>query len=68
MLLAPRKMVSGSLVQYLAGADVDEKSKLMARQVYDLAEMGQAPLDGDAMLAFVKRSYELLADENAVKE
>ena len=33
----------------------------MARQVYDLAEMGQAPLDGDAMLAFVKRSYELLA-------
>ncbi len=50
-----------ALVQYLATADVDEKSKLMARQVYDLAEMGQAPLDGDAMLAFVKRSYELLA-------
>ena len=50
-----------ALVQYLATAGVDEKSKLMARQVYDLAEMGQAPLDGDAMLAFVKRSYELLA-------
>lgn len=50
-----------ALVQYLATADVDEKSKLMARQVYDLAEMGQSPLDGDAMLAFVKRSYELLA-------
>ena len=50
-----------ALVQYLAGAPVDERGKLMARQVYDLAEMGQAPLDGDAMLAFVKRSYELLA-------
>ena len=48
-------------MQYLAGAPVDERDKLMARQVYDLAEMGQAPLDGDAMLAFVKRSYELLA-------
>lgn len=50
-----------ALIQYLAGAEVNDRNQLMARQVYDLAEMGQAPLDGEAMLAFVKRSYELLA-------
>lgn len=50
-----------ALIEYLASAPVDERNKLMAQQVYDLAEMGQAPLDGDTMLAFVKRSYELLA-------
>lgn len=64
MMPEQKKLVlntGNALIQYLAGADVDERSKLMARQVYDLAEMGQAPLDGDAMLAFVKRSYELLA-------
>ena len=64
MMPEQKKLVlntGNALVQYLAGAPVDERDKLMARQVYDLAEMGQAPLDGDAMLAFVKRSYELLA-------
>lgn len=48
-------------VQALAGRDPeDELTKLLCRQVYDLARMAAAPLESEEITAFLERSQKLV--------
>lgn len=48
------------LVKYTLEHDEDETSKLIAKQIYDLAMISHKPLSSDAMSEFVKRSNEIM--------
>ena len=48
------------LVKYLETAGDGERAKLVAQQIMDLAEMARNPLESERMVAFLKRSSELL--------
>ncbi len=50
------------LVAYLTKDDAsDEKRKLVCEQIFDLAEMARQPLVGERMVAFLKRSTQILS-------
>ena len=42
-------------VQKLAGREKDERSVLLARQLYDLAELSRQPLEAEQMTEFIRR-------------
>ncbi len=48
------------LVKYLETAGEGERAKMVAQQIMDLAEMARNPLESERMVAFLKRSSELL--------
>ena len=47
-------------VQKLAGREKDERSVLLARQLYDLAELSRQPLEAEQMTEFTRRSMEIV--------
>lgn len=47
------------VIAALATGEDDEQAKLIASQVYDLAELSRAPLEPEQMTAFLKRSMKL---------
>ena len=47
-------------VQKLAGREKDERSVLLARQLYDLAELSRQPLEAEQMTEFIRRSMEIV--------
>ncbi|MBQ4226737.1 MAG: molecular chaperone HtpG, partial [Clostridia bacterium] len=50
------------LVAYLTKDDAsDEKRKLVCEQIFDLAEMARQPLVAERMVAFLKRSTQILS-------
>jgi len=48
------------LVSYVIEHKDDENAKLFCEQLYDLARISHAPLDSEAMTAFVARSNEIM--------
>ncbi len=48
------------LIVYLEGSEDEELDEMICRQVADLAEMARSPLESERMVAFLKRSNELL--------
>lgn len=48
------------LVKYLEAAPEGELTSKIAQQIMDLAEMARSPLESERMVAFLKRSSELL--------
>ncbi len=48
-------------VQKLASREQDERSLLLTRQLYDLAELSRQPLEAEQMTAFIRRSMEIVA-------
>ena len=49
-------------VQALSGRDPEEETtKLLCRQIYDLARMAAKPLEGEEITAFLQRSQQLVA-------
>ena len=47
-------------IRKLAGREKDERSLLLARQLYDLAELSRQPLEAEQMTAFIRRSMEIV--------
>ena len=47
-------------VRKLAARDKDERSVLLARQLFDLAELSRQPLEAEKMTAFIRRSMEIV--------
>ena len=47
-------------VQKLAGREKDERSVLLAHQLYDLAELSRQPLEAEQMTEFIRRSMEIV--------
>ena len=48
-------------IQKLAAREQDERSLLLARQLYDLAELSRQPLEAEKMTEFIRRSMEIVA-------
>jgi molecular chaperone HtpG len=48
------------LVKYTLENDEDDTSRLIAKQIYDLAMISHKPLSSDAMAEFVKRSNQIM--------
>ena len=48
-------------VKALAAREKDERSVLLARQLYDLAELSRQPLEAEKMTEFIRRSMEIVA-------
>lgn len=48
------------LVKYLEKEGETDRAKMVAQQIMDLAEMARNPLESERMVAFLKRSSELL--------
>lgn len=48
------------LVSYLTSHGEDDKAKLIAEQLYDLAKLQQAPLAPEAMTKFIQRSNDIM--------
>ncbi len=48
-------------VQKLSEREKDERSVLLTRQLYDLAELSRQPLEAEAMTEFIRRSMEIVA-------
>ena len=48
------------LVQYVTEHQDGENAELICEQLYDLAKIQHAPLDGDAMAKFISRSNEIM--------
>ena len=48
-------------IQKLAAREQDERSELLARQLYDLAELSRQPLEAEKMTEFIRRSMEIVA-------
>ncbi len=48
------------LVKYLETAGEGERTSMIAQQIMDLAEMARNPLESERMVAFLKRSSQLL--------
>ncbi len=51
---------SNTIVQTLLASEDEEKRKLIAAQLYDLARMSTRPLEKEEITAFLKRSNQLL--------
>lgn len=49
-----------STVKKLAAREKDERSVLLARQLYDLAELSRQPLEAEQMTEFIRRSMEIV--------
>ena len=49
-----------STVRKLAEREKDERSLLLARQLYDLAELSRQPLEAGQMTEFIRRSMEIV--------
>ena len=47
-------------VQKLSEREKDDTSLLLARQLYDLAELSRQPLEAEQMTAFIRRSMEIV--------
>ena len=47
-------------VRSLAAREKDERSVLLARQLYDLAELSRQPLEAEKMTEFIRRSMEIV--------
>ena len=47
-------------VKKLAAREKDERSVLLARQLYDLAELSRQPLEAEQMTEFIRRSMEIV--------
>ena len=47
-------------VQKLASREKDERSVLLAHQLYDLAELSRQPLEAEQMTEFIRRSMEIV--------
>ena len=47
-------------VKKLAARDKDERSLLLTRQLYDLAELSRQPLEAEKMTEFIRRSMEIV--------
>lgn len=47
-------------VQKLADREKDERSVLLTRQLYDLAELSRQPLEAEQMTEFIRRSMEIV--------
>ena len=47
-------------IQKLAEREKDERSLLLARQLYDLAELSRQPLEAEQMTEFIRRSMEIV--------
>ena len=47
-------------VKKLAGREKDERSLLLTRQLYDLAELSRQPLEAEQMTEFIRRSMEIV--------
>lgn len=47
-------------VQKLAAREKDETSLLLARQLYDLAELSRQPLEAERMTEFIRRSMQIV--------
>ena len=47
-------------IQKLAAREKDERSLLLARQLYDLAELSRQPLEAEQMTEFIRRSMEIV--------
>ena len=45
----------------LSEREKDERSVLLTRQLYDLAELSRQPLEAEAMTEFIRRSMEIVA-------
>ena len=50
-----------STIRKLAEREQDERSLLLARQLYDLAELSRQPLEAEKMTEFIRRSMEIVA-------
>ena len=48
------------LVQYVMDNKEGENTNMICEQLYDLAKLQHAPLDGEAMARFVNRSNEIM--------
>lgn len=48
-------------IRKLSEREKDERSVLLTRQLYDLAELSRQPLEAEAMTAFIRRSMEIVA-------
>lgn len=49
-----------STIMKLAGREKDERSLLLAKQLYDLAELSRQPLEAAQMTEFIRRSMEIV--------
>ena len=49
-----------STIRKLAARGKDERSVLLARQLYDLAELSRQPLEAEQMTEFIRRSMEIV--------
>ena len=47
-------------IERLSAREKDETSLLLARQLYDLAELSRQPLEAEQMTAFIRRSMEIV--------
>ena len=47
-------------IQKLAEREKDERSLMLARQLYDLAELSRQPLEAEQMTEFIRRSMEIV--------
>jgi len=47
-------------IKKLAEREKDERSTLLARQLYDLAELSRQPLEAEQMTEFIRRSMEIV--------
>ena len=47
-------------IEKLAAREKDERSVLLARQLYDLAELSRQPLEAEQMTEFIRRSMEIV--------
>ena len=54
-------------IEKLAAREKDERSVLLARQLYDLAELSRQPLEAEQMTEFIRRSMEIV-DIAALRE
>ena len=52
------------LVQYILANQDGKNTKMFCEQLYDLAKLQQAPLDGEAMTRFVQRSNDIMCALN----
>ena len=48
------------LVQYVMEHEDDDNTKMICEQLYDLARIQNAPLEGEAMTKFIARSNDIM--------
>ena len=47
------------IIRKVAEHEADEETKLIVRQLYDLAELSRKPLEAEQMTEFIRRSIEI---------